>query len=1346
MTTHLRGNDKEGQYISFGLRLAALRQKAGIPSQSALAALLGCKQQTVNRWEVGLSRPRDKQIPLLASILQTDVDQLMIAAGYGAPKTAVVSFDQPFPTDGLAPETFERFCLYLLERLNPDAEVHRVGGIGHAQDGLDIEVVFPDKIRHGFQCKRVDEFGPQKVHATVAKHTGNAKKKFLLLTRVASPQAREAIRQHPTWDIWDKEDISLRIRQLPKDEQRRLVDIFFPKQRQALLGDTESSPWQSAEEFFAPFAGRQATFRHTWPLVGRVEEIRKLVDALSNELIRVVMLIGSGGAGKSRILKEAIEKYASSHKATTVRFISPTEEAARNNLEALGPSNKILVIDDAHDRTDLPLLFQYAARPSNKAKLLLSFRPYGLDYIKSQAGNFALAGDSTLEVKLPPLTSAQSIELAKQVLEEFGGPMEAAADLARLTLDCPLATVIGAQVIAKDRRHVELVKNEEAFRTTILGRFRDIIAGGIGSKSDADLIQKLLRVLALVQPFHPEDESIPRLVEAVEGLSQYDTSRLIRSLTEAGVLFKRGGQFRLSPDLLADHIIEVASIGEGGASTKYAERVFDASTDAQVEHLLLNLGKLDWRLSNRDPSNSRLLDGIWGKLRPSRDYADPYIRAVTSVAYYQPERSLRFAETLIREGRHLRDLPNLIKYAAYSYEHLWWACECLWEVGKNDDRELHQNPGHAIRILSDLCAVEPNKPVEYIEKIVEFGFDLLKRDDVWDYRYSPFDILKGILQPEGHTTTSHGRSFSIGRFSVVLNTVSRLRAKVIDALVHLLTHDNPKIALRAAQCLPEAIRYPMDPPAEALRQWTAEFVGTFAKIETVMQADDVDPLVLIEIAKAVSWHASYADDQTKVSAKRLLNLLPRTLEFRTILALVDGYGRILDRPRDYQQHEKKWNQHLAALTADLLMNCPNGEALRLFVARQLEHIKTYDVRGVASPYVLYSHLVNAAIPLARATVENALAQPDSPTVQFGGMSLAKLLHENRSEGLDYANCFIGSGARNLQILVGTAFGLFDWKDRPLTPQALAILQRVLGSDDEWVARSAAGALRTAAKLDSKLAVELLKCVDVGISSQLADHIFMTFAEDDGQLFSALTGADVDSLLNKLMRLPQLDGHWIEMFLSDLSKSHASRLAQFFIARVNRAADEEDWHYRPCNYGPYGHVPVRFRESPELSGVLRQVSEWIKSRQGLLFRERSAQLFDTMFRPFDDALVEMLQSWSDAATEDDIQAIAKILGEAHPRFVFEQRAFVVRFLERARQFGKDLVDRATGCLFGSAIGGIRSGTPGEPFPEDLRMKEDAGKALVELPRFSPAHELYQAIAQHAETRIEFALREREAFEE
>lgn len=1353
MGTINMNQDNPQPYKAFGDLVTQLRLKAGLAQQSDLAVLVKISQQTVSRWESGVSRPRDKQMPLLASVLKADLAALLAAAGY-TERTPVATFDQPFPIDALNPDSFERFCLYFLSEMYPTAKVHRMGGQGHTQDGLDVEAVFTDGTCYTFQCKRVDDFGPGKVHTAVAKHTRAATKKFLLLTRpAASPQARHAIREYEGWDIWDREDVSRIIRQhLSKDQQIRLVDTYFHGQRLALLGESEAGPWQTTTQFFAAFAAGQKFFSHEWQLVGRDEDLTAILNSLVNPAVRATLLIGSGGSGKSRVLKQVVENFEQTHQGALVRFLAPAEDVSNKSLEDLGGGTKLLIVDDAHDREDLQLLFQYAATPANNTTLLLSFRPYALDRIKGQASNFALTGERVTERKLSPLNLDQATQLAMQVLEAFSGPTSAAKEIARLTLDCPLFTVIGAQVVANEKVHLELAKNEDIFRSTLLGKFRDIIAGHVGSKSDAEPIKKLLNILALIQPFHPEDESIALVAEKVEGLRHPDVNRLIRLLIDAGVLFKRGGKHRLSPDLLADYIIEKVCIEQNGRSTGYAEQVFDAVPNPQIEHVLLNLGKLDWRRANGDPSNSKLLDGVWKKLNPTSDYSDPHISAVTAVAYYQPQRTLEFAEHLIRKGTHLRDLPNLIKYAAYNLEYVRRACECLWELGKGDDRALNQNPGHAIRILSELCAVEPNKPIEYNEAVVEFGLSLLDQESSWAYAYTPFDVLNGIMKTEGHTTTSNGRSFTFAPFLVLSSAVSTVRTKVVDAAINLLTNPHPKTAVLAAKFLSECLRYPMgmfnlQVSTETRDVWTDEFVKTLEKIEKIVHKKELDPLVLIEIIRSVSWHANYAAEKTSPVAKRLVASFPQSLEFRTVLTLADGYGHLLERS-DFKRQQREWDQHVATVTSDLLAAYPDGENLRSFMEDMLTKIEMAYASGSSSPHVLFWSLFRSSLTLAQATAENALNNTGSKTNQFAGVALSRLLSEDHSYGLSVASRFLETDSPELHAAVGRAYCGLNTKDDAYGEEDLTLLRRVLSSKEQWVVRNGVEAIRSVAKNNKRLAIDLLKGVDIAISNKVADDVFILFQRDEMIPFRLLTGEDIEYFLNKLMPVAELNEYWIETFLSKVSRYHAQLAAAFFMARVEHAAATNDWRYRPCNYGPYLHVPLRFRESEEFGSLLRKVCQWMKShaKQDYQFEHRAGELFDAMFSPFDNELLGFIQDWIDVSSKDDIRLLSKIFKECQPDFVFAHREFVVRFLDKASQHGKEALDSAASALFSSAISGVKSGTPGEPFPRDVMMRDEAEKALLEIPRFAPARGLYESLKKHAEANIGISLREREAFED
>ena len=1341
-------------YKKFGTLLRQARVSVGIEKQSDLAKLLGARQQTVSRWEAGTSRPRAEQILRIAKLVSADADDLSRAAGYavdaaspaGMSTTAAASFDQPFPIDALTPEAFERFCTYLIEKLFPAANVNRLGGTGHSQDGVDIEATFPDGKVHSFQCKRVSEFGPGKVHAAVAKHTRRAVKKVLVLSRIASPQARDAASTHRGWEIWDKDDIARRIRGLPKDEQRHLVDIFFRHQRFALLGETEPGPWLTTEEFFLPFSSDRTAFSHTWALVGKDEEVGEIGRQLADDSIGLQVVAGSGGAGKSRVLKQVIEGYETTHRDRLVRFLSPTDEITPKSFEDLGDGPKLLIVDDAHDRIDLPSLFQYAANPKSRAKLLLAVRPYGLDYVKLQAGRFALIDDSTQTVTLKPLELHHAKALATQVLEKFGGALDFVDDLARLTKDCPLATVVGAQVLTKGKAHPELVKNEELFRSTILGKFQDVIAGEIGDKNDAELIRKLLRVLALLQPFHPEDLSIIRAVNSVEGIADHEINRLIRRLTEAGILFKRGGKYRLSPDLLADHVIENACIGLNGSSTGYAERVFDTADAVHAPNLLLNLGKLDWRRADGNPSNSRLMDGLWRRLNPDQQYSDPHIRAAVDVAYFQPERALDFVERLLRENRSFRDIPNIVKYAAYNYDHLERACAILWELGKGDRRQLHQHPEHAIRILSEMCAVEPSKPIAYNEKVVDFALSLLPQGEPWQHEYSPLDILKGILRADGHTTETQGTAISISKFRVWHETVAALRRKAIDAIVGLLPDPDLHRALLAAHLLQEALRYPMDGTAEERKVWTVEFLRTMENIGDTLAAYDIDPLVRIAVSESVSWHARYGNEPTRPAATKLMESMPMSLEFRTTLALVDGHGYRLNRIDDAAKRAA-WNESLNNLSKDLSATYPAPSDLFEFIEKRLTHVRVHSQGNISDSSALIGKLIAASLDFARQVAEAAIDNPTTEMRYFVGDALARLLMADRASGLAVAGRLLDTEESDLLVAVALAYLYLDPMAYSVGDDDAALLRAILtGSDDRSIS-TATRALRTVARVNLRLALDLALSIDLGKSANVADEVFSLFAADKTLSSEALTDTEIDQILRHLMELPELRGYWVETFLAMISKSHAVQVAAFLRKRVEMAVAAEDWSYRPCNFGPHVHVPLRIRESQDFDAVFRETANWIKSRpDNAMFKYRSVELFDALFSPFDGKIVATLEVWLDAATADDIAAIAHILAKASPDFVFAHRPFVVRFLDRAKQHGKKILDSAITSLYCAATSGLRMSTLGQPSTHDLRMKEQAEKALSDTPRISAAYTLYVAIKKDAEEQIKLAHQMAENLEE
>ena len=152
MNTHMGTPKHPAKYEKFGQLLARLRVAARIERQADFANMLDATQEAVSRWEAGLSRPRENQIAQIATALGVKPDELLEAAGYSV-ATVVASFDKPFPVEALSPETFERLCAHLVQRMHPDAEIHLAGGRGHTQDGTDVLMTLKDgtKLRRGNQ-------------------------------------------------------------------------------------------------------------------------------------------------------------------------------------------------------------------------------------------------------------------------------------------------------------------------------------------------------------------------------------------------------------------------------------------------------------------------------------------------------------------------------------------------------------------------------------------------------------------------------------------------------------------------------------------------------------------------------------------------------------------------------------------------------------------------------------------------------------------------------------------------------------------------------------------------------------------------------------------------------------------------------------------------------------------------------------------------------------------------------------------------------------------------------------------------------------------------------------------
>jgi transcriptional regulator with XRE-family HTH domain len=1329
-------------YLTLGQAIASGRSAVGLEKQADLAGRLGTSQQSVSRWEAGTHRPRAAQIPVLASLLNLDPQDLMTLAGY-ATGAYTATRVEPLPVDRLDPETFEQFTTDLLRKLYPEADTRRLGAQGHAQGGLDIETTFPDGRVFGFQCKRVQQFGPGEVRKAAAYVTRPSNKTILVLSRVASPQTADAVREHKNWELWDRDDLSRLVRtELPIEQQVRLVDIYFKGQRRALLGIDEAGPWLTGDEFFIPFEGRDKPFSHAWPLVAREAEMVAIVE-FSESADTVLILSAPAGMGKSKLLRDACARLQQVKPGLTVRFLSSANDLDRKGLEHLGLGAKLLVVDDAHDRDKLGELFQYAANPKNLTKIILATRPYATARLRNQAAAFGFVKIG--EVALPALKRENLEALATEVLADKAPDSAALKRLVQYAGPSPLVIAMAARVLSTERIPFDSITDQEIFRTVILSRFEKILLGDLGVAGAEKLHRDVLEVLALVQPFHIEDVQLHQMVQQVRGVSPDDTSIVLRRFLEGGVIFKRGHQYRLMPDVLADYVLDRACLDTAGNLSPFARSAIECVPEKLRTNLLVNLGRMDWRRTDGKTEDSLLLSQIWRSFDAIETEYDPRLDAIKSVAIYQPAQSLDFVRRQVMRGRSFRSLPDILKGIAYSGSLFDDVLEVLWALGREETSETNSNTSHPIRVITDIASYDLRKPFYFSEGVLDFALRLCDDPKAWVHRYTPLDLLKPLMSAEGMHTTSDRMTFSFQPFLIDYEQVKTYRARILDKMIALLSNSNVRMAYEAASFIETATRGPIGRAGRVgsrgeLDVFYAEFTITLGRVLEVLRAG-VHPVAAAQIVQKVVWFTKRHLPELMTVAKAIIKAAPEN-DVDYIIREV-AFGKVWDRFIDdnIDTYQERIDRFMKQRAAKIIKAYPDAQARLSAIEAALADLAEAHVD--AQPYLLMHQMCRDDLTFANALCETALSAPNLRIAQFAHIALGLLLELDIEQGRAWARRFVDS--KQKAAIHATAAAYRSREDN-LSSDDVRLIEGLLKLDDPDLAGNAIYTVATWRTMPAASKLALLVEANFSGRSHSADQAALALCGlgRDGELQN-LPVDQVVAFLHKIEDVPALEGHWIDKLLADLSEWFPFETLRFFMARVELQVKHEGM--RVANYGPWKHEHLRFTESPAYPELTRVLWQWMaENAESRHFAYAAADFIEAAIGHDNGAVAEFLSGYLDTAGPGELNLMSRLLRQVKPNFVFDQLSFVLRYLEHCRDVGTDTWERATQCLSSAASSGMRSGTPGEPMPRDV---SDAGRAteiLSRLSKLSPAYDLYDYIRRHAQSNIARSRADAEAWED
>ena len=169
--------------------------------------------------------------------------------------------------------------------------------------------------------------------------------------------------------------------------------------------------------------------------------------------------------------------------------------------------------------------------------------------------------------------------------------------------------------------------------------------------------------------------------------------------------------------------------------------------------------------------------------------------------------------------------------------------------------------------------------------------------------------------------------------------------------------------------------------------------------------------------------------------------------------------------------------------------------------------------------------------------------------------------------------------------------------------------------------------------------------------------------------------------------------------------------------------------------------LKVREHPDFEQWLRKLQLWIADKTDSWVRaENGADLFKEVARQYDSSVLSLLEDVISTGEMAQIDSAAAILRKAPRTFAWQQHEFVERALEATERVGDEAQQALKNALWGATISGLRSGTPGEPYPEDVEQRDRCREVASLMPKGSAAEHFYLDMAISAERTIESSIDE------
>jgi hypothetical protein len=734
--------------------------------------------------------------------------------------------------------------------------------------------------------------------------------------------------------------------------------------------------------------------------------------------------------------------------------------------------------------------------------------------------------------------------------------------------------------------------------------------------------------------------------------------------------------------------------------------------------------------------------------------------SLKDVAFYQPGRVFEIVTLAIREpaapdedeapqwfyrythDHVLQKLSPLLQRIGYNLSYLQRCCDTLWQLGRDDGRPTNSNPDHAMRILQDFAQYDIGKYYAFNEGVLEAVSRWLRRDDAHSHLHSPLDVLDQLMAKSGYSHYSEGYNIGMRPFLVSYEETHLLRERALALIADCARSENTKVVLRAIQSFGNALQPPrsyfnMEIPEEYCTQWLPEEQAVLERFAEVAQSSS-KPVVYLRIIETLAWHTRRnPSDEIKQRARQIVASIPDTYELRLTKILGHAYGRIWlldnessDAPLDQGQSEQRRQTAINALVEEFVQLQPDPIEGLQYLHTKIEEVHADGARPEPLGFVmaLSQSYPQYAAAMAEALIEN----PDNHLAQYIAWLLLGLRRADIDATLALEQRVANRGNAALAFSLTHAFRWEQWRET-LQSADVEVLQSLIAYSDMNVSTQAVSVMGYVGQILPDLVIPIALSIEVGDNPARAEALCQVFHKDYGIHHEKLTDDQMELLLSKLELIKNIGDYDIREVLGYMALRFPRRVVEFLVQRIRHDKASPDADFEPLPHDGLGEQLTVLADSEHYIDLLRLVRDSALDKT-IRYSLELPMLYRATSLNYQAASLAVLKEWIDSSEEQKITLASMLLREVSQSFIFDNEDFTIHLLEQAYSVSTECFSEVQDHLASTVLYGDRNGQAGQPFPQDIALRDRARATLEGLSASSPLRGFYEMLVRQAESNI------------